>query len=245
MDVFRSIVTWGICILYMMIMFPLNFFVWLLTFPFDRKKLVVHWLLVHQSLLLKTLIPFWKMSVDGKHNTGKGKAFVIIANHQSMLDILFINTLCLKYKWISKIENSKVPVIGWYLKMAGYVTINRGNDESKAEMMEKSLKYLHDGVSIMIFPEGTRSIDSEIGFFKMGAFTMALMADVPILPIILDGTGGILPKHGWIMGNGSHIKIRVLDPVSPSLFGTDKPEELAEKFRKLYTSELVKLRNEQ
>jgi len=243
MEIIKSIITWAICVVYMIIFFPLNFIIWLLTFPFDRKKQVVHRLLVYQSLLLKTLIPFWKMSVEGRDKADKGTACVIISNHQSMLDILFVNTLCYNYKWISKIENSRVPLLGWYLKMAGYITINRGNDESKAEMMEKSFEYLHDGVSIMMFPEGTRSTDNEIGFFKMGAFTMALTADVPILPIVIDGTGGILPKHGWVMGNGRHIKMRVLDPVPPSMFGTDKPEELADKFRELMTSELKKLRN--
>ena len=146
-----------------------------------------------------------------------------------------------KFKWISKIENVRVPVLGWYLKMAGYITVNRSDEESKAEMLEKSARCLKNGVSIMIFPEGTRSPDKEIKFFKRGAFQLALQTNVPILPVLIDGTGDILPKHGLIFGSGYHIKIRVLDVVHPASFGTDNPEELALKFNSLMKSELSKI----
>jgi 1-acyl-sn-glycerol-3-phosphate acyltransferase len=243
MDIIKSIIVWTVCVTYMIVLFPLNFLVWLLTLPFDRDRVVVHCFLMYQSLILKKLIPFWQIRVEGIEKARKGVSYVIISNHQSMLDILFLNTLCYNYKWISKIENMKVPLLGWYLKMAGYITINRGNDESKAEMFEKAFGYLKKGISIMLFPEGTRSPDNEIRLFKLGAFQMAVMAEVPILPVILDGTGGILPKHGWILGNGRNISIRVLDPVFPSSFGTDKPEELAGRFYELMTSELKRMRN--
>lgn len=96
----------------------------------------------------------------------------------------------------------------------------------------------------MLFPEGTRSADKEIGFFKWGAFQLAIQADVPILPVLIDGTGGILPKHGLIFSSGYHIRLRVLDPVPPASFGTDNPEYLAKKFSSLFASELKKLKSE-
>ena len=94
----------------------------------------------------------------------------------------------------------------------------------------------------MIFPEGTRSLNNEIGFFKRGAFQLALQANVPILPVLIDGTGGILPKHGLIFGSGHHIAIRVLDPVYPATFGTDNPNTLALKLSSVMTSRLKELR---
>ena len=94
----------------------------------------------------------------------------------------------------------------------------------------------------MMFPEGTRSADKEIGFFKRGAFQLAIQADVPILPVLIDGTGGILPKHGLIFGSGYHIRLRVLDPVQPASFGTSDPDELAKKFSSLFVSRLKVLR---
>jgi 1-acyl-sn-glycerol-3-phosphate acyltransferase len=127
--------------------------------------------------------------------------------------------------------------------MADYIVINRGNEESKIEMLEKSYICLKKGISIMIFPEGTRSLNNEIGFFKRGAFQLALQANVPLLPILINGTGGILPKHGLIFGSGHEIHIKVLDPVYPDSFGTDNPEDLALKLSSLMTSELQVLRD--
>jgi 1-acyl-sn-glycerol-3-phosphate acyltransferase len=96
----------------------------------------------------------------------------------------------------------------------------------------------------MMFPEGTRSPNNEIGFFKRGAFQLAVQANTPILPVLIDGTGGILPKHGMIFGSGHHIRIKVLDQVNPEDFGTDNPDILALKFSVLMKSALQELRAE-
>jgi len=94
----------------------------------------------------------------------------------------------------------------------------------------------------MLFPEGTRSLNNDIGFYKRGAFQLGLEANVSLLPVLIDGTGGILPKHGLIFGSGHQIRIRVLDPVNPSDFGTHTPEELALKLSTFMASELKVLR---
>jgi len=242
MDIFKSIIVWIISLCFIVIMFPLAFIIWLLVLPFDRERVIIHWLLVYQGLFLVRLLPIWKIKIEGREKVVRGTTYIIISNHQSFIDILFINYLRYKFKWISKIENIKIPVLGWYLRMADYITINRGNEESKAEMIEKSYKCLKRGISIMIFPEGTRSPDKEIGFFKRGAFQLAIQADVPILPVLIDGTGGILPKHSLIFGSGYHISIRVLDPIQPASFATDNPEDLAIKLSSLMTRELKELR---
>lgn len=243
MDVFKSIIVWLIGIAFMVILFPATLLIWLLVLPFDSERSVTHWLLVYQGLILWHLIPIWRTKIEGREKAVRGTTYVIISNHQSILDILLINCLRYKYKWISKIENVRVPFLGWYLRMANYITVDRGNEESKIEMLEKSYRYLKRGYSIMMFPEGTRSADKEIGFFKRGAFQLAIEADVPILPVLIDGTGGILPKHGLIFGSGYHIRLRVLDPVLPSSFGTDNPDELAKKFSSLLASQLKELRS--
>jgi 1-acyl-sn-glycerol-3-phosphate acyltransferase len=242
MDTFKSIIVWAIGLCYMGILFPLTFIVWLIVLPFDRQRFVTHRFLVCQSILISSMIPIWKIQTEGRGKALHGTTYVIIANHQSILDILLINRLRYRFKWISKIENVRVPVLGWYLKMAGYITVNRGNEESKTEMLERSLKYLKEGISIMIFPEGTRSLNGEIGFFKRGAFQLAIQAEVPILPVVIDGTFGILPKHGLKFGSGFHARIKVLDPVMPSAFGTDNADILAGKLKLLMQSELTSLR---
>jgi 1-acyl-sn-glycerol-3-phosphate acyltransferase len=245
MDIVKSALVWITAVCFLAILFPLSFIIWVIVFPFDRERVVTHWILVFQSLILSWLIPIWKIRIEGREKAMGGSTFVIISNHQSILDILLINCLKYKFKWISKIENMRVPVLGWYLRMADYITVHRGNDESKEEMLEKSDACLKRGVSIMIFPEGTRSLDGEIGFYKRGAFQLAMSAGVPILPVVLDGTADILPKHGLKLRSGYHVRIRVLDPVMPSSFGTDDPDILAGKLNLLMKSELIALRSEQ
>ncbi len=193
-------------------------------------------------MFISYAVPIWKINIEGRKKAVKGTTYVIICNHQSILDILLVNCLRYRYKWISKIENTRVPVIGWYLKMADYITVNRGEKESKEKMMVEAYNCLKDGTSIMLFPEGTRSTDNQIGFFKRGAFQLALSANTPILPVLIDGTGGILPKHGFIFGGFHRITIRVLDPVPPESFGTKDCDELAVKFQMMMSEAIKDLR---
>jgi 1-acyl-sn-glycerol-3-phosphate acyltransferase len=243
MDVLKSIIVWLVSIVYMVLFFPLTFIVWLFVLPFDRERKITHWMLIYQSWMLIWVMPIWKIKVEGRKKAIKGTAYVIISNHQSILDILLINCLRYRFKWISKIENMKLPVLGWYLRMADYITVDRGNKESKEEMMEKSYQCLKRGTSIMMFPEGTRSADREIGFFKRGAFQLAISTNRQILPILIDGSGGVLPKHGLIFSTGHKIRIRVFDPVPPDSFGTDNPDILSLKFSTFMTEALKELRS--
>lgn len=245
MDALISIIVWFFSITITVILLPVSIIIWILTFPFDPERAIMHWWLVFQGILFSRLIPLWRVRVEGREKANKGNAYVIISNHQSILDILILNCLRLRFRWISKIENYRTPVIGWYLRMAKYITIDRGNKESKAVMLGKSAESLRKGISIMIFPEGTRSPDREIAPFKLGAFQLALLTGKSILPVVVDGTGGVLPKYGLIFSRGHKLKIKVIDPVNPDSFGTTDPEELAAKFRSLMTQELLIMRNAQ
>jgi 1-acyl-sn-glycerol-3-phosphate acyltransferase len=242
MDVLKSIVVWLVAISLIVVLFPLTFIAWILTFPFDRQRKIVHGSLIFQALFISYVVPIWKVKIEGRKKAVKGTTYVIICNHMSILDILLLMCLRYRFKWISKIENTKVPFIGWYLKMADYITVNRGDKESKEKMLEESYRHLAEGSSLMLFPEGTRSTDNQIGFFKRGAFQLALTSNLPILPVLIDGTASVLPKHGLIFGGFHKITIKVLDPVSPESFGTKDYDELAAKFQKMMKEALADLR---
>jgi 1-acyl-sn-glycerol-3-phosphate acyltransferase len=244
MNVAKSILVWSIAIFFIGVLFPVVFVIWVIVLPFDRERRLIHRILIWQSLIIIRLAPVWKIKIEGRKKAAEGVTYVIISNHQSVLDILMLNCLRYRYKWISKIEIMRVPVLGWYLRMADYITVNRGDEESKAEMLEKSLECLQDGCSIMIFPEGTRSLTGDIGFFKRGAFLLAIQASVPILPVVLDGTSDILPKHGLMLRSGYNVRIRVLDPVMPAEFGTNDPDELASMLSSIMRSELHLMKEE-
>jgi 1-acyl-sn-glycerol-3-phosphate acyltransferase len=243
-DLFKSLFVWLLILAYVIIMFPVTVITWFVVYPFDQKRSVIHWCLVYQGVILSRLIPIWQIRLEGREKAQKKNTYVIISNHQSILDILIINCLRYRFRWISKIENYKVPVFGLYMRMAKYIVVDRGNKESKYEMIEKSVESIRQGISIMIFPEGTRSADHEIGPFKLGAFQLAIMTDKPILPVIVDGTGEVVPKHGIIFRSRKILKIKVLDPIHPGLFGTGVPEELAAKFRTLMVNALKEMRAE-
>ncbi len=239
----KSIVIWLVGVTFICVFFPVTFLVWLLVLPFDKNRTVTHWVLTYQAVIISYLIPVWRIHIEGRKKAKPGTTYVIISNHQSILDILIINCLRYRFKWISKIENMKRPVLGWYLKMADYITVDRGDKESKEKMIEESSECLKKEISIMLFPEGTRSPDSEIKFFKRGAFQLAITAKKPLLPVLIDGTGSILPKHGLIFRGFHKITIRVLDPVDPSDFETPDCDELAFKFQAMMTGELDRLRS--
>lgn len=231
-------IIWMTGIFFLVFLFPVTFLMWLLVLPFDRKRAVIHHILTVQSRLLLMLIPGWKITIEGRDKAVRGQTYIMISNHQSIIDILVINCLGYRFKWISKIENMKIPFLGWYLRMAGYITVDRGNDESKAAMLARSYDCLKKGTSIMIFPEGTRSSGIEPGLFKRGAFQLALETGLPVLPIAIEGTGDILPKHGRIFKGRHRISIRVMDPVYPGSFGTKDPDVLASHFREMIASSL-------
>ncbi len=244
MDLLRSAIFWTAGISGMVVFFPFTFLIWLVCLPFDRKRRVIHRLLIWQSKYFVLVMPGRMLRIQGEERIKDNGTKVIISNHQSILDILIVNSLGYDYKWISKIENAKVPILGWYLKMASYITVDRGNRDSKDLMLARSLELLEAGESLMIFPEGTRSADKQIGFFRKGAFQLAITAGVPILPLILDGTGDILPKHGLIFKGSQDIKIKVLEQTAPEDFGTGNPEILAARFEGMYREKLEELRKE-
>lgn len=243
MNVFLSLVVWLASIIIILILLPVSSILWFITYPFDENRRLFHKWMTWHGIILSHIIPFWRIRIEGRENYSRDKTYVIISNHQSVLDILILNCLRYRFRWISKIENRKLPVLGWYLRMAKYITIDRGNPDSKAVMMQKSVDSLRQGISIMIFPEGTRSLNTEIGPFKLGAFQMAIMADKPILPVIVDGTGNALPRHGLVFTPGHTLSIKVLEPIHPGSFGTADPEELSVKLRAIMVEELGALRN--
>jgi 1-acyl-sn-glycerol-3-phosphate acyltransferase len=161
-----------------------------------------------------------------------------------MLDIVFFNMLHHRLRWVSKIEVFKIPIVGWEMRMVKYIELVRGNKASVVKMMESCVESLQEGISVVIFPEGTRSLTGEIGKFKPGAFQIAVKTDKPLLPVLIDGTGDILPKKGFLFGSRIVVRIRVLDPIFPGNFKTGDPDELAAMVQSQMVSAMKQLRSE-
>ncbi|MGE5349961.1 MAG: lysophospholipid acyltransferase family protein [Actinomycetota bacterium] len=245
MNIIKSIWVWLSSITFVLLAFPVALILWLLALAFDRRRLMNNRWMVIQGIVLTKMSPFWKVIVDGREKLNQKQAYIIIPNHQSLLDIVFFNMLRHRLRWVSKIEIFRVPLVGWEMKMVKYIELIRGNKASVIKMMEKCVESLRDGISVVIFPEGTRSLTGAIGKFKTGAFQLAVKTDKPLLPVLIDGTGEILPKKGGIIFRSRRIvRIRVLDPIFPGQFGTGDPDELAARVQALMVTAMDQLRSE-
>ncbi|MCA9542594.1 MAG: 1-acyl-sn-glycerol-3-phosphate acyltransferase, partial [Myxococcales bacterium] len=159
-------------------------------------------------------------------------AFVLAANHLSAADIMVLFRVRKHFKWVAKESLFRLPFLGWMMSMAGYVPIKRGSAESRHEMFRACHRHLRRGSSVMIFPEGTRSRDGEIQEFRMGAFKLAVDADVPVVPIVVEGTLEVLPVKTWVFQHERiiDVSVRVLHPVAPAEVDYD-PERLRDEVR--------------
>src|SRR5690606_18816698 len=174
--------------------------------------------------------PGWKLRIEGRERLPWRGPAVIVANHQSLGDILILYALYRPFKWVSKASVFKVPFLGWNMRMNGYVGLVRGNKESIIRMMADCERWLDRGVPVLIFPEGTRSPDQNVQPFKDGAFRLAVKRNVPVIPIAITGSADTLPKHGLVVALRSRCVVRVLEPVDPAEFGGDV-ERLREAVR--------------
>jgi 1-acyl-sn-glycerol-3-phosphate acyltransferase len=140
------------------------------------------------------------------------RPYVVVSNHESFVDILLISHLPTEMKWMSKIEIMKIPFVGWMMRLARDIPLERGDSTSGRAALDACVDRLESGVSVMIFPEGTRSKSGEMRKFRAGAFKVAIEGQHPILPLAVYGTRDALRKHDWRLGKAD-AEVRVLPPV--------------------------------
>ncbi len=232
---------WALILLTCPPLFVVAFLVWLVTFPFDHRLRLLHLYSCAWASFYTYVFPYWRTSVRNRERLRNDRAYVIVSNHQSLLDILVLFRLYRHFKWVSKEEIFRLPCIGWNMTLNRYIRIRRGDRQDAVRMMAACGEALESGSSIMIFPEGTRSLDGELRDFRHGAFTLALRHHVPILPIVLDGTLDALPKHG-VTSPGADIVIQVLDPIAVDRF--DDVDALRDHVRDVMAETLRRLRAE-
>lgn len=217
---------WTFLVLSSLALFPIAVLIWALTAPFDRRLVVLHRFTCFWASLYTWLNPAWPVQVEGREHIRPGVAYVMVSNHQSLVDILVMFRLFTHFKWVSKIENFRVPLIGWNMALNRYIKLVRGKRESVIRMMADCERTLAQGSSVMIFPEGTRSPDGHMRAFKTGAFELAKRTKSPIVPIALDGTARALPKRGYLLQGKHPIHLHVLEPIEPASFAELSADDL-------------------
>jgi 1-acyl-sn-glycerol-3-phosphate acyltransferase len=211
-----SVVFWAFIGLTCPLFFLGALVVWLVTLPFDRRRVALHLYSSAWASFYVYVNPLWRLRIHGRDRLPWHGAAVLVANHASLIDILVLFGLFRPYKWVSKQEIFKVPVIGWNMRLNDYVPLVRGSGESVRRMMAHCDRLLAAGSPVLIFPEGRRTPDGELQTFKNGAFELAVRHGVPVIPIAVHGTREALPKHGLILREHIDARVEVLPALDPA-----------------------------
>ena len=233
-----SVIYWASLGLSSFALFPIAVLIWLVTSLFDRRRWLLHRFTCFWASLYSWLNPAWPVEVLGREKIRPDETYVMVSNHLSLLDILVLFRLFTHFKWVSKIENFRLPLVGWNMRLNRYIELIRGDRESVTMMLAECRRTLLEGSSIMMFPEGTRSPDGRLRSFKQGAFELALDTKRPILPIVVQGTADALPKRGIVLRGRHRIRVTVLDEVPYESFADRSVAELTDRVRSLIADHL-------
>lgn len=199
--------------------------------PFDRGRRTVHELSRILVRIFYAVPPFWRQQVEGMEHVDRRRPYILAINHNSGVDIPTLYYLPLNFRWVSKREVFRVPFFGQFLVLHGDICIDRGRgSEAMAQLLREGRKWVDRGVSVAIFPEGTRSKDGEIHRFKAGAFLLAKELGVPVLPVVMDGTRTLIRKN-FLFDWRNRIRIRVLPPIPAEEVAASEVHDLTERTR--------------
>jgi 1-acyl-sn-glycerol-3-phosphate acyltransferase len=240
-----SLYIWAFILATLLPLFIVYGILWTVLFPFDTKKRVTHYYTVLWTRLYLTINPGWKIQVQGRDRINTAKPYIIVSNHQSIIDVALLLQLRINFKWVSRVELARFPFVGWVIWLNDHILVRRGDKRSIVQMAEACKKNLMDGISVFMFPEGTRTTTGEIQAFKEGAFILAKETGVAILPIVLDGASRALPKRGFWFRVNQVFTIRVMEEITSDSHNWPDHMQLLDFTRNEMVRELQSLRSSQ
>ncbi len=201
-----------------------------ITFPFDRNGNIVH----HYArwwAKIQLLVSGVRVKVGGLEHLDKERPYIYMSNHQGSYDIFaLLSCLPVQFRWIAKKELFAIPILGWAMGAANYISIDRSGRRGALESIERAARKIKGGVSVVIFPEGTRSRDGSIQPFKRGGFTLALKSGVPIIPITINGSRDVMARDSMRVRPGE-IRVSVDRAIQTTPFSLRERNVLMEKVR--------------
>jgi 1-acyl-sn-glycerol-3-phosphate acyltransferase len=187
---------------------------------------------------LNTILTPVFVNVSGRNNIRKGTSYVVISNHQSIYDIFLIyGWLGIDIKWIMKKELAKIPGVGFGSKKVGHIFLDRSNSRVALESLNEAKKKLVNGISVVIFPEGTRSKTGQMSPFKKGAFKLALDLGLPLLPVSISGTKDILPTGSLNILPGK-VRMVIHEPIDITRYSEETLRDLIARSMQVIASGL-------
>jgi len=209
---------------------PLVAIVWIVTAPFDPGRYAAGRMFRLIAVFTVKLNPLWHFETAGRAVRDPRRPYVAVSNHESYADIFLISHLPWEMKWMSKETMFNIPFMGWMMRMAGDIRVVRGERTSAIQALAAARDRLTKRVSVMIFPEGTRSRGNGMLPFKDGAFRVAIESGAPILPLVVAGTRRAMAK-GSFRFQKARACVKVLDPVETAGLSLDDVGALRDRVR--------------
>ena len=209
---------WVVGVIITIAAFLASLFLKIIPFPIPNREKLVHAQCFWWSDALVGLNPYWKLKVEGLKNIDHNQTYVIVANHQSLADIIIIYKIHAYFKWVAKKNLLKLPFIGGLLWVNDHVILARGEFGSIKAVYRQAAVWLRKGVSMLFFPEGTRSGTDDMNEFQNGAFKLAIKEKRPLLPVFIGGTREAIPKGGWIFKTKVSGRLVVLPPIDTTKY---------------------------
>jgi len=179
-----------------------------------------------------------KVYVTGLENLYKDRAQLICANHQSLFDILILDSvLPVQFRFVVKKELSSIPILGWCLKFEKQVLVDRSNRRKGIESIKRAGDLINNGRSVAVFPEGTRSTDGEVKTFRKGSLLIAFETNAPVVPVTIDGSFGIMSKNSFRLHKG-RVRVVISPPIKTAGLSRSEQKSLAERTRQVIVSQM-------
>ena len=213
LNAFLSLFFWVACVVLLAVLYLVMLVLLVFIFPFDKQRKILHRQCYWWSSAVIGLNPFWKVRVTGLEHIDPKRTYVIVANHQSLADIVVLYQLRLQFKWVAKESLFSLPFLGWCLGLCKHISLKRKDRGSIRDVYREAIGYIRSGMSVLFFPEGTRSETDIMNPFQSGAFKLAISEKVPVLPIAVHGTRNAIPKGDWVMKSTVLCNISVLEPL--------------------------------
>ena len=162
-----------------------------------------------------------RLKIEGREKLNKRECYLFYANHSSMLDIPIVSASVENgLVFVSKKSLFMIPLMGWGMRAMGHIAIDRSSArKAKQSFSEALVRIKREHLSLILFPEGTRSVDGTLGEFKQGSFGVAFEAGVRVVPVAINGASACLPKKKLMIRPGE-ISIKFGEPIDPT--GMDK-----------------------
>jgi len=235
--------TWALTVLIVLFGFPVVCVLFAFTAPFDRGRYRVGRFFRQMAVTSVRINPLWRFSVSGQAPANPRTPFVAVSNHESYADIFLISHFPWEMKWLAKDTVFRIPVMGWIMRMVADVPVNRGDRDSALQALAACRDRLAKRVTVMIFPEGTRSRGVDLLPFKDGAFRLAIESGTAILPIAVAGTRFAMAK-GTFQFRPARAIARVMEPVSTVGLSLQDVPALRERVKGLIDMERRRLQVE-